>query len=335
MRVAVFSAKPYDREFLSAANSANAVQLKFLEPRLSSETAPLAEAYSGVCVFVNDALDADTLTLLWVGGTRLIVLRCAEYNNVDLAAARTIGFTILRVPAYSPFAVAEHTVSLMLALNRKTYRAYNRVREGNFAIDGLLGFDMNGKTVGIIGTGKIGACTARILNGFGCRILAYDITANPDCAALGVEYVDLPSLCSQSDIVSLHCPLTPNTRHLINAERIARMKPGVMIINTGRGALVDTQAVIEGLKAGHIGYLGLDVYEEEGSLFFEDLSNTIITDDVFSRLLTFPNVIITSHQGFFTRTAMKNIADVTLANIRAFASGRLEEVDTNIVRMNT
>jgi D-lactate dehydrogenase len=333
LKAAVFSTKPYDRTFLESANVSGQSRLTFLEPRLTAETAPLAQCYPAVCVFVNDTLDTQALEVLHAGGTRLIALRCAGYNNIDLETAATLGFTILRVPAYSPHAVAEHTVSLMLALNRKVYRAYNRVREGNFALEGLLGFDMYAKTVGIIGTGRIGLCTARILAGFGCRLLAYDISPNVECQSLSVEYTDLTRLCSESDIVSLHCPLTPETFHLVNDGRIAEMKPGAMLVNTGRGALIDTQAVIEGLKSGRIGYLGLDVCEEEGSLFFEDLSNTIIQDDVFMRLLTFPNVLITSHQGFFTQTAMQNIADVTLGNIRAFAAGALDTVTENLVRL--
>jgi D-lactate dehydrogenase len=331
MKVAVFSTKPYDREFLTSANREGDVALTFLEPRLTAETAPLAQRYPAVCVFVNDRLDRHALESLHAGGTRLIALRCAGFNNVDLDTAKALGFTLLRVPAYSPNAVAEHAVSMMLALNRKIYRAYNRVREGNFALEGLVGFDMFGKTVGIIGTGRIGLCTARILAGFGCRILAYDVFPNDECPSLGAEYTDLATLCAESDIISLHCPLTPETCHLVDDRRIQLMKPGVMLINTGRGALIDTQAVIDGLKSRRIGYLGLDVYEEEGSLFFEDLSNTIIQDDVFTRLLTFPNVLITSHQGFFTQTAMQNIADVTIGNIRAFAQERLAEVRANLV----
>jgi D-lactate dehydrogenase len=233
-----------------------------------------------------------------------------------------LGLTVVRVPAYSPYAVAEHTVGLILTLNRKIHRAYARVREGNFALDGLLGFDLNGRTVGVIGTGKIGAVVARIMNGFGCQLLAYDPFPTPECERLGVKYVSLPQLFAASDIVTLHCPLTPETHHLIDAQAIGQMKSGFMLINTGRGALIDTQAVIEALKSGQIGYLGLDVYEEEADLFFEDLSDKVIHDDVFARLLTFPNVVITGHQGFFTEEALKSIAETTLSNITAFEQGQ-------------
>jgi D-lactate dehydrogenase len=320
MRVAVFSTKPYDRAFLEAANAGRHV-LTFLEPRLSAESAPLAAGYGAVCAFVNDTLDAGTIAALARGGTRLIALRCAGFNNVDLAAADEAGICVARVPAYSPYAVAEHTVALMLSLNRKIHRAYARVREGNFALDGLLGFDMHGRTVGIVGTGKIGERVACILNGFGCRLLAYDPFENPAVTALGARYVSLPELFSASDIVTLHCPLTPETQHIINAEALEQMKDGVMIINTSRGALVNTRAVIRALKSGKIGYLGLDVYEEEGPLFFEDRSTRIMQDDIFSRLQTFPNVVITGHQAFFTREALANIAETTIANITAFESG--------------
>jgi len=318
MRIAIFSTKPYDRRFLTDANARAGHELIFFEPRLNGDTAAMAQGFPAVCVFVNDTLNAHVLRTLADGGTRLIALRCAGFNNVDLAAAEQLGLTVVHVPAYSPYAVAEHTVALMLALNRRIHRAFNRVREGNFALDGLLGFDMHKKTVGVIGTGRIGALVARSVAGFGCRVLAYDVNVNPDCTAIGVEYVPLEQLFPQSDIVTLHCPLVPATHHLINADAVARMKPGVMIINTGRGALVDTPAVIDGLKSGRIGYLGLDVYEEEADLFFEDLSGHVLHDDVFARLLTFPNVIITGHQGFFTREALANIAETTLANINEF-----------------
>ncbi|MBI2944063.1 MAG: 2-hydroxyacid dehydrogenase [Candidatus Wallbacteria bacterium] len=322
MKIACFSVKPYDREFLLGANSAFGHELTFLEPHLSHETVALAAGFPAICVFVNDRLDRSVLEGLASGGCRLVALRCAGFNNVDLAAANALGITVVRVPAYSPHAVAEHTVALILALNRRLHRAYNRVREGNFALDGLLGFDLHGKVAGIVGTGKIGAVVARILHGFGCRLLATDAVQNPDCLALGVEYVPLHGLLRQSDIVTLHCPLTPQTRYLIDSHSILEMKAGAMLINTGRGALVETTAVIEGLKRGKIGYLGLDVYEEEGDLFFEDLSSQVIQDDVFTRLLTFPNVLITGHQAFFTRNALEAIATTTLANVGAFEQGR-------------
>lgn len=321
MKIAVFSTKPYDRQFLEAANQDHGHVLKFLKPGLAPETVSLARDFEGVCVFVNDELDAYVIAKLAQFGVRLIALRCAGFNNVDLAAAEAHELSIVRVPAYSPHAVAEHTVGLLLTLNRKIHRAYARVREGNFALDGLLGFDIHGRTAGIIGTGKIGAEVAKILNGFGCRLLVHDQFVNPECTAIGVEYTDLASLFAESDIITLHCPLTPETHHLINADTLRQMKKGVTIINTSRGALIDSQAVIQGLKSGHIGYLGLDVYEEEGDLFFEDLSDRVIDDDVFVRLVTFPNVLITGHQAFLTRNALQNIADTTMGNITAFERG--------------
>ena len=331
MDVAVFSTKPFDRRFLDAANSAH--RLAYLEPRLTAETSALAGDAPAICAFVNDQLDARCLARLARQGTRLVALRCAGFNNVDLTAARDLGVTVARVPAYSPHAVAEHTVALILALNRKIHRAYNRVREGNFALDGLLGFDLHGKTAGIVGTGKIGEIVARILAGFGCTVLAYDPFPNPACEAAGARYVTLPELLGSSDVVSLHCPLTPQTHHLIGKEALSGMKRGVMLINTSRGAVVDTRAVIRALKDGTVGSLGLDVYEEEADLFFEDLSDTIVSDDVFARLLTFPNVLITGHQAFFTQEALTNIAETTIANITAFEkTGRaLHEVSVEKV----
>lgn len=321
MKTAVFSTKPYDRQFLEDANQEHRHELVYLEPHLSPETAALAAGCAAVCAFVNDRLDESVLRRLAEGGTRLIALRSAGFNHVDLAAARDLGLTVVRVPAYSPHAVAEHAVGLILALNRKLHRAFNRVREGNFALDGLLGFDLYGRTVGIVGTGRIGKSFARIMVGFGCRLLASDPAPDPECRAVGAEYVDLDELLAGSDIVALHCPLNPNTHHLIDERALARMRPGVMLINTSRGGLIDTHAVIQGLKSGRIGYLGLDVYEEEADLFFEDLSGTVIRDDVFARLLTFPNVLITGHQGFFTAEALKRIAATTLANLSAFEAG--------------
>ncbi|MBU6334963.1 MAG: 2-hydroxyacid dehydrogenase [Chloroflexi bacterium] len=328
MRVAVFSTKPYDRTFLEAANRSHDHALTFFEPRLTSATARLAEGHAAACLFVNDVASAEVLQHLAAGGTRMLALRSAGFNHVDLAAAARHGFTVARVPAYSPHAVAEHTVGLMLALNRHVHRAYNRVREGNFALDGLLGFDMRGKTVGVVGTGKIGAIVAQIVHGFGCDILAYDLAEHPGCVALGARYVPLDALLARSDIITLHCPLTPHTYHLIDGAALARMRPGAMLVNTSRGALLDAQAAIEALKSGQLGYLGLDVYEEEADLFFEDLSNRVLRDDVFARLLTFPNVIITGHQAFFTQTALTAIAETTMANLTAFAAG---QVPANLV----
>jgi D-lactate dehydrogenase len=321
MRVAVFNTKPYDQQFLCAANAKYHHELVFFEPHLSAKTVKLAEGFRAVCIFINDILDAETLQLLQAGGTELIATRSAGFNHIDLHSAQKLGIKVVRVPAYSPYAVAEHTVGLILCLNRKIHRAYNRVREANFSLDGLLGFDLHGCTVGIIGTGKIGSVTAKILHSFGCHLLGYDIQPNPACLSIGMVYVSLSELLERSDIISLHCPLTPDSYHLINAEAVAKMKQGVMLINTSRGGLVDTSAVIDGLKSGKIGYLGLDVYEQEEGLFFEDLSNQVIQDDVFQRLLTFPNVLITGHQAFFTRNALQNIADTTLANISAYEKG--------------
>nr|CAD6409717.1 2-hydroxyacid dehydrogenase [Rhizobium sp. Q54] len=317
MRVTVFSTKPYDRRFLHRA-SGEGLELQYSEARLSLDTARLAEGSTAICAFVNDDLSKPVLEYLTGMGVRLVALRSAGFNNVDLAAAEALGIAVARVPAYSPHAVAEHTMAIILALNRKIHRAYNRVREGNFALDGLLGFDLNGKTMGIVGTGKIGAVLARIASGFGCKLLGHDVRPNPECEALGMAYVGRDELFRRSDIVSLNCPLTPDTRHMINAETLPVLKPGVMLINTSRGAVIDAQAAIAGLKDGTIGSLGLDVYEEEADLFFEDLSNEVLRDDVFARLLTFPNVLITGHQAFFTREALEAIAETTIGNIVKF-----------------
>jgi D-lactate dehydrogenase len=320
VRLAVFSTKPYERTALDAAN-ADGHALTFLEARLSADTAPLARGFPAVCAFVNDRLDGDAVATLAEGGTRLVLLRCAGYNNVDLQAAARHDVTVARVPAYSPHAVAEHALALMLTLNRRTHRAFNRVREGNFALDGLLGFDLHGKTVGVVGTGNIGAVFARIVLGLGCRVVAHDPYPSAECAEMGVTYVPIERLLAESDVVALHCPLTRETHHLLDDAAFARMKPGVMVINTSRGALIDTRAAIRALKAERIGYLGLDVYEEEAELFFEDQSQHVIQDDVFARLLTFPNVLVTGHQGFFTAEALRGIAETTMANLTAFERG--------------
>ena len=319
MKVAVFSTKPYDRQFLNAANADKSHQLHFLDVRLSMESTALARGTQAVCAFVNDQLGAPVLEELSRLGIRLVALRSAGFNNVDLEAARELGLRVARVPSYSPHAVAEHTIALILALNRKLHRAYNRVREGNFALEGLLGFDLSGKTVGIVGTGNIGTVLARILNGFGCNLIGNDVSPNPACKELGVTYVSREEIFARADILSLHCPLTPDTHHMICVETLAQFKRGMMLINTSRGAVVETRAAIRGLKDGIIGSLGLDVYEEEADLFFEDLSDRFIRDDVFARLLTFPNVLITGHQAFFTAEALANIAQTTMANITAFA----------------
>ncbi len=322
MDVAVFSTRPYDRRSLDAANVGLGHSLIYFEERLHCRTAPLARGAEAVCAFVNDALDDETLACLAQEGVRLVVLRASGVNNVDLKAAARLGLTVVRVPAYSPHAIAEHTVGLMLALERKIHRAHARVREGNFSLEGLLGRELHGQTVGIVGTGAIGRTVARILSGFGCGLLAHDLSPDPAVEALGARYVGLPALLAESEVVTLHCPLTPATRHLIDGAVLGTMRDGVMLINTSRGGLVDTAAVIEGLKTGKVGSLGLDVYEEEESLFFADLSDQIIQDDVFSRLLTFPNVIVTGHQAFFTIEALGHIAATTMANISAFAAGR-------------
>ncbi len=319
MRVAVFSTKPYDQRFLGAANVAAGHDLFFLEDRLTPRTATLAAGAPAVCAFVNDDLGADTLRVLRDGGTRLIVLRCAGFNQIDLVSAAAFGMSVRRVPAYSPYAVAEFTIGLILTLNRKYHRAYNRVREGNFWIDGLLGFDLHDSTVGIVGTGKIGLLTARPLAAMGCRLLGFDPFPSDEFTG---EYVDLDTLLAESDIVSLHCPLTPESHHLIDASTLPNMKRGAMLINTSRGGLIDAPAVIDALKSGQLGALGIDVYEQEAGVFYQDLSDSIIQDDVLQRLLTFPNVVVTSHQAFFTETALRNIADTTIANLDDFAAGR-------------
>lgn len=321
MRIAVFSTKPYDRRFFETANAEFGHELHFFEPRLTHETLPLATGFPGVCVFVNDVLDATVLQQLANEGLQLVALRCAGFNNVDVPVADRLGVAVVRVPAYSPHAVAEHTVGMMLSLNRKLHRAYGRVREGNFALDGLLGFDMNGRTVGLIGTGKIGLVTAGILKGFGCRILAYDLYPNEQLAAIGGRYVDLREIYAEADIISLHCPLTAETHHLMDAQAVNQMKAGVMLVNTSRGAIIDTRAAIDGLKSGKIGAFGIDVYEEESELFFEDHSDRVLIDDVFARLLTFPNVLITGHQAFFTREALEQIARTTLNNVAQVEQG--------------
>ncbi len=322
MKTAFFSTKSYDRRSFLRTNSTYGHDLSFFEPRLTARTAVLAAGFPAVCVFINDDLGEPTLRAIADTGTQLVALRCAGFNNVDLDVAKALGIQVVRVPAYSPYAVAEHAVGLILMLNRKLYRAYNRVRDDNFALDGLLGFDLHRKTIGIVGTGKIGQCFAQIMHGFGCNILAYDVQKNPTCQELGVQYVELPNLLAQSDIVSLHCPLLPTTYHLINAASLQHLKPGAMLINTSRGGLIDTRAVIDGIKSGQISYFGTDVYEEEESLFFEDRSDTVIQDDTFQLLQSFPNVVITAHQAFFTQEALSNIAETTLSNIRTIESGQ-------------
>jgi D-lactate dehydrogenase len=319
MRVAVFDSKRFDRRTLSATNEQYGHELVFFEERLGSHTAPLAEGFDVVCPFVNDKLDELTICRLAKLGVKLIALRCAGFNGVDLTAAAKFGIPVTRVPAYSPEAVAEHVFALLLTLSRKTHRAYNRVREGNFLLEGLEGFNIHGKTFGIIGAGKIGLATARIAQGFGCKVIAYDLYPPKECD-INCEFLPLADVLAQADIISLHTPLLPSTQHLINEQTLAAMKPGVMILNTSRGGLIDTLAALDALKSGQIGGLGLDVYEHEEGVFFEDLSDSVLKDDILARLTTFPNVLITSHQGYLTDEALKNIAQTTLQNISDFSA---------------
>jgi D-lactate dehydrogenase len=321
MRTILFSSQTYDQESFLGAPLPAGIELHFQPARLSLDTVALAQGHEVVCAFINDDLGAAVLERLAAGGTRLIALRSAGYNHVDLPTAKRLGLAIVRVPAYSPHAVAEHAVALVLALNRQLHRAYNRTREGDFSLRGLTGFDLYGKTVGVVGTGQIGATFARIMQGFGCQLLAYDPYPNPQVEALGARYLSLPQLLAEAQIISLHCPLNEQSRHLINRQSLALMQQGTMLINTGRGGLVDTPALIDALKDGRLGYLGLDVYEEEAQLFFEDRSDLPLQDDVLARLLTFPNVIITAHQAFLTREALGAIAATTLENIAAWAAG--------------
>jgi D-lactate dehydrogenase len=324
MQVLVYDAHSYDREFLDAAGGGE-YTFSYTAAALDAQTAALAQGIPAVCCFVNDDGSEPILRQLAAGGTQLLTLRCTGFNNVDLAAAERLGITVTRVSAYSPYAVAEFAVGLLQTLNRKIHRAFNRTRENNFRLAGLLGHDIHGKTVGVIGTGKIGAVFARIMQGFGCTVLAYDVVQNPACVATGVRYTTLEELLSAADIVSLHVPLMPATHHLINAGTLALMKPGAMLINTSRGGLIDTEALLDALRAGRLGAVGLDVYEEEEGLFFRDLSDKFMADEVFARLMTFPNVLMTGHQAFFTHEAMTTIAETTIRNISDFASGRSNE----------
>ncbi|TBR38001.1 2-hydroxyacid dehydrogenase [Marinomonas agarivorans] len=315
MNVAVFSSKPYDKRTLLKHDNNPNIQLTFFESRLSEETVSLVSQFDAVSCFVNDQLNHKVIKALKAAGVNAIALRCAGYNNVDLNAAKEIGIKVYHVPDYSPTSVAEHAVALILTLNRKTHKAYQRVKEGNFALEGLMGFNLAGKTVGCIGTGRIGLAFAKIMLGFGCNVLCYDPEPDPELHSLGVSYVALEELYCQSDIISLHCPLTKATHHLIDTASLQKMKDGVMLINTSRGALVNAQSAVKALYDGKIGALGLDVYEDEGSLFFEDMSEQIILDSVFQLLLTFPNVIVTGHQGYFTDIALDHIAETTLENL--------------------
>ncbi len=319
--IGFFDAKPYDKKSFIETNKEFGFDITYFETHLNAQTAALSGDFDGVCAFVNDTIDNVVIERLVEHGVQIIGLRCAGYNNVDFKAAYN-KIRVVRVPAYSPYAVAEHATALMLSLNRKTHKAYYRTRDGNFSINGLLGFDMHGKTVGILGTGKIGKCLISILKGFGMKVLAFDPYPDEEYAKdSGISYVSLGELYKQSDIISLHCPLTKDTEHMIDAKAINQMKKGVIIINTGRGKLIDTKALIGGLKSGAIGASGLDVYEEESDCFFEDKSTELITDDTLARLLTFPNVLITSHQAFFTQEALHNIAHTTLSNFKEYFEG--------------
>ncbi len=326
MTISFFSTQSYDKTYFNKYNQNN--ELRYFEVALSEQTVALANGSQAICAFVNDKITEGVIEQLAKMGVKLIAMRCAGYNNVNLDAAKKYGLTIVRVPAYSPHAVAEHAVALILTLNRKTHKAYNRVREGNFSLERLIGFDLFGKTVGVVGTGKVGETFCRIMKGFGCKVIAYDIFENKALITEGVNYCTLSDLLKQADILSLHCPLNDATNHLINAQSLATMKQGAMLINTGRGGLIDTQAVIEALKTGQLGYLGLDVYEQEDKLFFRDFSESIIQDDVILRLLSFPNVLITAHQAFFTDEALTQIAQITLRNIECFEKGLTLEIVT-------
>lgn len=320
MRVAVFSTQSYDKDYLDRFNG-DQHELTYFEVRLKASTANLTPGYDAVCVFVNDRLDAATIRAIAQNGVKGIILRCAGFNNVDLEVAKQCGMTVLRVPAYSPHAVAEHAVALIMTLARKTHKAYNRVRESNFSLERLNGFNIHGKTVGVIGTGRIGMAFCDIMKGFGAEVLAYDVMESQELIGKGVRYTALDEVMKRSDIISLHCPLNPDTKYMINKDTIAEMKNGVMVINTSRGALINTKDVLEALKSGKIGYLGIDVYEQEEKLFFRDLSESIIQDDLISRLLSFPNVLITAHQGFFTHEALEQIAATTIKNISDLEKG--------------
>ncbi|MDC7127069.1 MAG: 2-hydroxyacid dehydrogenase [Spirochaetales bacterium] len=320
VKIAFYDSKPYDEKSFNSRNKYG-FDFTFFKTRLNEKTAKLAEGFEIICAFVNDHINKETADILYNCGVKLIVLRSAGYNNVDLKAVYG-RIHVMRVPAYSPNAIAEHAAALILSLNRKIHRAYYRTRDNNFSIDGFLGFDLNGKTAGVIGAGKIGRILIKILHGFGMKVLIYDGHNDPDFAEkYGAEYVDLEKLYSNSDIISLHCPLTPETEHMINAESIAKMQDGVMIINTSRGGLIDTQALVEALKDGKVGSAGLDVYEEEGDYFFEDFSSSTVGDDLLARLLTLNNVLVTSHQAFFTKEALQNITDTTLSNVKQWIDG--------------
>jgi D-lactate dehydrogenase len=321
MKIAIFSTKSYDRTYFDKCNLKNAFQLTYFDAPLNADTTNLTVGFEAVCVFVNDKLDKLTIEKIAHNGIKIIALRCAGFNNIDLEAARLNQVKVVRVPAYSPQAVAEHAVALILTLNRKTHKAYNRIRESNFSLENLIGFNLYNKTIGVIGTGKVGIAFSEIMQGFGCKVIAYDIKTSSVLESKGVEYKTLDDLLRQADIISVHCPLNPQTRHLINKDAFDKMKNGVMLINTSRGAVMQTADAIQALKTGRLGYLGMDVYEQEEHLFFKDLSESVIQDDTIMRLMTFPNVLITAHQGFLTKEALEQIATITLKNLMDFEKG--------------
>ncbi len=322
MKITFFSAKPYDWEFFDQQNKSYGFELEYFETHLGPHIINAVEHAEAVCIFVNDKLNAEVIKTLASKGVKVIALRCAGFNNVDLEAAKLHAIKVCRVPSYSPEAVAEHAVAMLMTLNRKTHKAYNRVREQNFSLNGLMGFDVHGKTVGVVGTGNIGKAFCKIMLGFGCKVIAFDVVPNEELVESGVEYLAMEELFKRADILSLHCPLNEKTRHLVNEETIRMMKKGVMVINTSRGGLIDTKAVIGALKSRQIGSLGIDVYEQEDKLFFRDLSEDIIQDDTIQRLMSFPNVLVTAHQGFFTEEALKQIASATLGNIKQLLEGK-------------
>jgi D-lactate dehydrogenase len=331
MKVAVFSTHSYDRDFFKKYNISTNIELTYFDAPLNKDTANLSIDFEAVCVFVNDKVDEETAKKLSKNGVKLIVLRCAGFNNIDLEATKKYHLIVLRVPAYSPSAIAEHAVALILTLNRKTHKAYNRVRENNFSVENLTGFNLEGKTVGVVGTGRIGAVFCRIMLGFGCHVIAYDTLKSDAVIKMGVEYKTLNELWNNSDIISLHCPLTPETHHLINQDAFEKMNHGVMLINTSRGAVIHTKDAISALKNGKLGYLGIDVYEQEENLFFRDLSESIVQDDLIARLMSFPNVLITAHQGFFTNEALEQITTITLKNIEDFEKGNFLENEVKAI----
>jgi D-lactate dehydrogenase len=330
MKVAVFSTRSFDREYLDKANGAGKHQLTYFDTSLTSDTAEMATGYDAVCVLVNDKIGRQTIEKLKKSAIKLIALRSAGFDNVDLETAANQQIKVVRVPAYSPQAIAEHAVALILTLTRKTHKAYNRVRENNFSLNNLLGFNLFGKTVGIIGTGEIGSAFFNIMQGFGCKVIAYDIKESKELKQKGLQYKTLDEVLQQSCIISIHCPLTPQTKHLFNKESLSSMKKGAMLINTGRGAIINTADVIEALKKGQLGYLGIDVYEGEQNLFFKDLSGTVIQDDLIERLMSFNNVLITPHQGFFTKEALEQIAIITLQNFTDFEEGVSSENEISL-----